>query len=163
MEAGLRSFDLTMPEEINRRVTDLLSDLLFVTEPGGRRQPAAARASTPARIHFVGNPMIDTLLAHLDRFDPDAGARRACGLTGPLRGRDAPPPGERRRRPRRPPRLVAMLAAMQRRLPVVLPLHPRGRATLDAAGLGDRAAARASSSRSATSSSSRSSAAPRWW
>ena len=74
VEAGLRSFDDTMPEEVNRRVTDLLSDLLFVTSPGGRRQPRRDGRRRADRIHFVGNPMIDTLLANLDRFDAD-GAR----------------------------------------------------------------------------------------
>ena len=68
VEAGLRSFDDTMPEEINRRVTDLLSELLFVTSPEGVDNLVAS--GTPARrIHFVGNPMIDTLLTHLERFD----------------------------------------------------------------------------------------------
>jgi len=68
VEAGLRSFDDSMPEEINRRVTDLLSELLFVTSPEGVDNLVAM--GTPARnIHFVGNPMIDTLLGHLDRFD----------------------------------------------------------------------------------------------
>ena len=68
VEAGLRSFDDTMPEEINRRVTDLLSELLFVTSREGVDNLVAS--GTPARrIHFVGNPMIDTLLTHLERFD----------------------------------------------------------------------------------------------
>ena len=66
VEAGLRSFDRTMPEEINRILTDAVSDLLFVSEPSGeenlRREGVA-----PERIHLVGNVMIDTLRRHLDR------------------------------------------------------------------------------------------------
>jgi UDP-N-acetylglucosamine 2-epimerase (non-hydrolysing) len=66
VEAGLRSFDRTMPEEINRVVTDHLSDLFFVTEESGlvnlRREGLAESA-----IHFVGNTMIDSLLASKDR------------------------------------------------------------------------------------------------
>ena len=73
VEAGLRSFDDSMPEEINRRVTDLLSTLLFVTSPEGVDNLERAGVAS-ARIHFVGNPMIDTLLANLDRFDPVATA-----------------------------------------------------------------------------------------
>ena len=69
VEAGLRSFDDSMPEEINRRVTDALSDLLFVTSPEGLDNLAREGVSAD-RMHLVGNPMIDTLLAHLDRFDP---------------------------------------------------------------------------------------------
>ena len=68
VEAGLRSFDDTMPEEINRRVTDLLSDLLFVTSPEGIDNLVASGIAAD-RIHFVGNPMIDTLLVNLDRFN----------------------------------------------------------------------------------------------
>ena len=69
VEAGLRSFDESMPEEINRRVTDLLADPLYVTAPEGQ-QNLAAEGVEGARVVFVGNPMIDTLLKHLDRFDP---------------------------------------------------------------------------------------------
>jgi len=68
VEAGLRSFDRTMPEEINRVVTDHLSDLFFVTEESGllnlRKEGLAESA-----IHFVGNTMIDSLLASKDRAD----------------------------------------------------------------------------------------------
>ncbi len=61
VEAGLRSFDRTMPEEINRVLTDSISDLLFVTEKSG--EDNLLKEGVPAeRIHFVGNVMIDTLL-----------------------------------------------------------------------------------------------------
>ncbi len=66
VEAGLRSFDRTMPEEINRVLTDQISDLLFTTEASAetnlRREGVSAE-----KIHFVGNVMIDTLLAHRER------------------------------------------------------------------------------------------------
>jgi UDP-N-acetylglucosamine 2-epimerase (non-hydrolysing) len=87
----------------------------------------------PARVHLVGNPMIDTLLAHLDRFDPR-----------PLRGRLGIPERYAVVTLHRPAnvdtpeaagRLVAALRELADRVPVVLPLHPRGRATLGAAGL----------------------------
>ena len=66
VEAGLRSFDMAMPEEINRLCTDVLADLLFTTDPIAdrnlRREGVAGE-----KIHFVGNTMIDTLLRHKDR------------------------------------------------------------------------------------------------
>jgi len=64
VEAGLRSFDRTMPEEINRIVTDSLSDYLFVSEESGVRNLENEGVSSN-RVHFVGNVMIDTLLANL--------------------------------------------------------------------------------------------------
>ena len=68
VEAGLRSFDDSMPEEINRRLTDQLCDLLFATSPEAIGH--LTREGRPDRaIHFVGNPMIDTLLVNLDKFD----------------------------------------------------------------------------------------------
>jgi len=133
VEAGLRSFDATMPEEINRRVTDSLSDMLFVTSPEGLDN-LTREGVAPERAQLVGNPMIDTLLAHLDRFDP-----------GPVRARMGLPERYAVATLHRPAnvdtadaaaRLVAALGALAARLPVVLPLHPRGRATLAAAGLG---------------------------
>jgi UDP-N-acetylglucosamine 2-epimerase (non-hydrolysing) len=66
VEAGLRSFDRDMPEEVNRVLTDHVSDLLFVTEQSGLDN--LRREGIPGdRVHFVGNVMIDTLLAHRDR------------------------------------------------------------------------------------------------
>jgi UDP-N-acetylglucosamine 2-epimerase (non-hydrolysing) len=68
VEAGLRSFDRSMPEEINRILTDQLSDLLFVTEPRGIQN--LSREGIPLeRIHFVGNTMIDSLLAFKSRAE----------------------------------------------------------------------------------------------
>jgi len=71
VEAGLRSYDAAMPEEINRVITDHLSDLLFVTEESGRenllREGIAAE-----KIHFVGNTMIDSLMASLAKSDKSA-------------------------------------------------------------------------------------------
>ena len=62
VEAGLRSFDRTMPEEVNRLVTDALSDLLFTTSPDADEN-LAREGIPPDRIFFVGNVMIDTLLS----------------------------------------------------------------------------------------------------
>jgi UDP-N-acetylglucosamine 2-epimerase len=133
VEAGLRSFDNTMPEEINRRLTDQISDLLFCTSPEALGH--LAREGRPdSAMHLVGNPMIDTLVANLDKFDA-AAARAAYDL------------GERRYvvatlhrpanvdSPERAAELVAALHEVAAELDVIIPLHPRGRATLTAAGL----------------------------
>jgi UDP-N-acetylglucosamine 2-epimerase (non-hydrolysing) len=66
VEAGLRSFDTAMPEEINRVITDHLSDLLFVTEESGREN-LCREGIKPEKIHFVGNTMIDSLLASQEK------------------------------------------------------------------------------------------------
>src|SRR6266508_3859401 len=63
IEAGLRSFDRSMPEEINRLVTDALADLLFVSEPSGLKN-LRSEGVPDEKVHFVGNVMIDTLLRH---------------------------------------------------------------------------------------------------
>jgi UDP-N-acetylglucosamine 2-epimerase (non-hydrolysing) len=70
VEAGLRSFDLTMPEEINRMVTDVLSDYFFVTEESGREN-LLKEGKAAERIHFVGHVMIDNLLYQAKRLDDD--------------------------------------------------------------------------------------------
>ena len=66
VEAGLRSFDRSMPEEINRLVTDAISDALLVTEESGLRN-LQNEGAAPEKIHFVGNLMIDSLYFHLER------------------------------------------------------------------------------------------------
>jgi UDP-N-acetylglucosamine 2-epimerase (non-hydrolysing) len=66
VEAGLRSFDRTMPEEYNRMLTDHIADLLFTTEPSANVN--LRREGIPEeKVHFVGNVMIDTLLRHKER------------------------------------------------------------------------------------------------
>jgi UDP-N-acetylglucosamine 2-epimerase (non-hydrolysing) len=132
VEAGLRSFDDAMPEEINRRVTDLLSELLFVTSPEGVDNLVAS--GTPARrIHFVGNPMIDTLLTHLERFDVE---RMRTALDLPERyGVATMHRPSNVDDPEQAARIVGMLEGVAGLLPLIVPLHPRGRPTLEAAGL----------------------------
>lgn len=137
VEAGLRSFDMTMPEEINRRLTDQLSTLCFTTSPEAAAH--LADEGTPVdRIHFVGNPMIDTLLKNLASFDVDR-ARRRYAL----------PDRYVLATLHRPANVDAAekVAGLVRRLheiadmaDVVIPVHPRGRAALEAAGLGDHPA-----------------------
>lgn len=68
VEAGLRSFDMAMPEEINRIVTDAISDYLFVTEKSGV-QNLLREGKLPEKIHFVGNVMIDNLFYQLEQID----------------------------------------------------------------------------------------------
>jgi UDP-N-acetylglucosamine 2-epimerase (non-hydrolysing) len=68
VEAGLRSFDRTMPEEINRLLTDAISDLLFITEESGREN-LLREGLPPEKIHFVGNVMIDALQAFRPRWE----------------------------------------------------------------------------------------------
>lgn len=132
VEAGLRSFDRTMPEEINRIVTDALSDLHFVTSPEGLTQ-LGAEGVPGSGVHFVGNPMIDTLLAFRDRLDSEA-ARGRFGLPERYavatihRPANVDDPGVAEG-------LVRGLAQVGAEVPILLPLHPRGMQTLTSAGL----------------------------
>lgn len=133
VEAGLRSFDRTMPEEVNRVVTDILADLLFTTSPEAETNLAREGVDLD-RVHFVGNPMIDTLLANLDRLDVAAARARhelpeAYGVATLHRPANVDDPASAGR-------VVAALRGIAELVPLVVPLHPRGRATLEAAGLG---------------------------
>ena len=132
VEAGLRSFDLSMPEEINRRVTDNLSSLLFVTSPEGMAY-LAREGVDPTAMHLVGNPMIDTLLENLERFDPgrvraDLGIGPRYAVSTLHRPANVDDPATARA-------IVAALSDVGASLPVVIPLHPRGRESLRRAGL----------------------------
>lgn len=136
VEAGLRSRDRAMPEEINRVLTDQLSDLLFTTERSAAANLTAEGIDTD-RIHFVGNVMIDTLVANLPRAIAPAATLAAAGLAVPdqftvstlHRPSNVDDPQVLKQ-------LLGCLAEIGETLPVVLPLHPRTRARIDAAGLG---------------------------
>jgi UDP-N-acetylglucosamine 2-epimerase (non-hydrolysing) len=124
-----------MPEEINRRLTDQLCDLLFCTSPEALGH--LAREGRPdSAMHLVGNPMIDTLLANLGKFDADA-ARAAHGLTGRRYVVATLHRPANVDSPERAAELVGALHEVAAELDVMIPLHPRGRATLTAAGLLD--------------------------
>ena len=130
VEAGLRSFDDTMPEEINRRLTDQLCVLLFVTSPEAIGH--LAREGRPAEsVHFVGNPMIDTLMANLDRFDT-AAAVASLGLPARYVLATLHRPANVDR-PAVAAALVRALHEVASAIDVVIPLHPRGRAAFSAA------------------------------
>jgi UDP-N-acetylglucosamine 2-epimerase (non-hydrolysing) len=134
VEAGLRSFDLSMPEEINRMVSDLLADLLFTTSPEATDH-LTAMGVDHRRIHFVGNTMIDTLLAYRPTFESHV-ERERLGITGDYGvvtlHRPSNVDGDAGARP-----IVEALHSVAAMVPLVIPLHPRGRANLEDAGLTD--------------------------
>ena len=138
VEAGLRSFDRAMPEEINRILTDQIAESLFVTEQSGIEN--LRREGIPdERVHLTGNTMIDTLVHLMPRIDA-AGAAERLGLT---RGGYALVTLHRPSNVDDPVRLAALvdlLAELSGKLPVVFPVHPRTRGTLQAAGLWERVA-----------------------
>src|SRR5215831_8231740 len=81
IEAGLRSFDRTMPEEINRIVTDSLSDILFTTEESGNRN-LRREGISEEKIHFVGNTMIDSLVGCYKIFDRSPAQGSLAAING---------------------------------------------------------------------------------
>lgn len=132
VEAGLRSFDRSMPEEINRVLTDQLSDLLFTTEKSAHAN-LAREGIDATRVHFVGNVMIDTLYRNLPRAVPSA-----VTLGTPL-AEYAVLTLHRPANVDVPETLAGLLdvvGEINRTLPVVLPLHPRTRGSIEKFGLG---------------------------
>jgi len=138
VEAGLRSHDRTMPEEINRLMTDAVADLLLVSEPDGVAN--LQREGHPEHeIHLVGNVMIDTLFQQLAAVQSVA-QLEALGVAphqyavvtlhrpSNVDERDVLS------------RLVEVLVDVSVRLPVVFPVHPRTATRLDHWGLGQRLA-----------------------
>ena len=129
VEAGLRSFDRTMPEEINRLVTDAVSDYLFVTEESGL-QNLRSEGVPQDKIHFVGNVMIDSLEASrriwqrstiLDRLGLSGEAYGVVTLHRPSNVDD-------------PDTLRGLIAAVEEvgsRIPIIFPVHPRTRKSIE--------------------------------
>lgn len=133
VEAGLRSFDRSMPEEINRIVTDSLSDMLLVSEPVGAENLRQEGHSSD-RIHLVGNVMIDTLLEQvkearsrslLANLGLQSGSYCVVTLHRPANVDDKVVLTG----------LMRVLAQCSERIPIVFPIHPRTRARMEAFGL----------------------------
>jgi UDP-N-acetylglucosamine 2-epimerase (non-hydrolysing) len=139
VEAGLRSYDRDMPEEVNRVLTDQVADILYTTE----REAAAnlAREGIAAeRVHFVGNVMIDSLLEHRARAVAPADALASAGADVSI-ARDAAGFGvvtlHRPSNVDSPDALAEaldVLRAVAARLPLVWPVHPRARANIERFG-----------------------------
>ncbi len=129
IEAGLRSGDRAMPEEINRILTDAVATWLFTTEPAGSEN-LEREGVDPERIHLVGNVMIDTLLANLkqarrldtlERLDLEPGGFALLTLHRPSNVDD-------------PQTLRALFNALEqihREIPVLFPVHPRTSAAIE--------------------------------
>ena len=142
VEAGLRSNDRSMPEEINRLLTDQLADVLYTTERSAHAN-LAREGIDGARIEFVGNVMIDSLLASLEQaVAPVETLRRA--------GRDGAILSDRKgyglvtlHRPSNVDheealgRMLSVLREVSVSLPLVFPIHPRCQANIESFGLGD--------------------------
>jgi UDP-N-acetylglucosamine 2-epimerase (non-hydrolysing) len=132
VEAGLRSFDRTMPEEINRIVADQLSELLFIHSPEARDN-LIDEGVFEGRIHDVGNTMIDSLIAmrpRIEAFDAPAahGLERGGYLVVTLHRPalvDGPLLAE----------AMSRLTDVAEQLPVVFPVHPRTRGAMQAMGI----------------------------
>ncbi len=133
VEAGLRSFDRGMPEEINRIVTDSITDLFLVTEESGRTN-LLHEGVPAAKIHLVGNLMIDSLRQNLDRA-------RASDIADKLGVRGTKYALVTLHRPANvddPAALDEILGALRvvsETLPLLWPVHPRARARLESSGV----------------------------
>lgn len=132
VEAGLRSFDREMPEEVNRVVVDHLSDLLFTTEADGDKN-LHREGISPEKIFFVGNCMVDSLLRH----------REQALAAAPWRSFDLEPRGYQLLTLHRPSNvdhletlktLLATLATASVQLPMLFPVHPRTRQRIEDLG-----------------------------
>lgn len=137
VEAGLRSFDRSMAEEINRIVTDRVAEILLTPSRDADENLLAEGASVGS-IHRVGNVMIDTLLTHLER----AKQRSTLDSVGVAPGDYALATLHRRSNVDDPVILESLLDTLewiQDRIPVVLPLHPRTRKRLEDFSLIERA------------------------
>jgi UDP-N-acetylglucosamine 2-epimerase (non-hydrolysing) len=133
VEAGLRSWDRGMPEEINRLLTDQVADLLFTPSPEAQGN-LVREGIDPAKIHFVGNVMIDTLVKRL----PAAKARRVLGELGLRSGEYILVTLHRPSNVDDPQPLREILAALEQlagRRRVVFPVHPRTRQRIQQLGL----------------------------
>jgi UDP-N-acetylglucosamine 2-epimerase (non-hydrolysing) len=139
VEAGLRSFDRSMPEEINRILTDALSDLLFTTEESANRN-LVNEGVAPDKVFFVGNLMIDSLVRALripraSSLRSDLGLRAKPYAVLTLHRPSNVDHGEELKR------TLEAIAELAERIPVIFPAHPRTARNIEAAGAVDRSSA----------------------
>ncbi|GAB6186296.1 non-hydrolyzing UDP-N-acetylglucosamine 2-epimerase [Thermopirellula anaerolimosa] len=133
VEAGLRSFDRSMPEEINRIVTDVISDQLFVSEPSGVEN-LRREGHSPDRIHLVGNVMIDTLRSLLPKIRPRETLKRLgmdvkdFGVVTLHRPSNVDQPDTLAP-------LLEVLSDVGDTLPILFPIHPRTQSRIREFGL----------------------------
>ncbi len=133
VEAGLRSYDRSMPEEINRVLTDAISDILFTTEEGAKEN-LMKEGVDPSKIHFVGNVMIDTLLRFREKAETSlildqvhlskknyavVTLHRPSNVDDPVRLKS----------------ILLTLAKISQQIPILFPVHPRTRKQLALFGL----------------------------
>ncbi len=132
VEAGLRSFDITMPEEINRMLTDSICDMLLPSEPDGVKN-LQHEGHDDSKIHLVGNVMIDTLMNQVERAKESnilqdlslvPGKYGVVTLHRPANVDDEKVLGE----------LLKVLVEISENLPLVFPIHPRTKSRLEAFG-----------------------------
>jgi len=132
VEAGLRSFDRTMPEEINRIVTDALSDYLFVSEKSGLEN--LRKEGIPEhKIFFTGNVMIDSLVYYLNKADKSSilSDLRLDGYPYALITLHRPSNVDQKESYQR---LLDAFSKIQERIKIIFPIHPRSRKMLNQFG-----------------------------
>ena len=137
VEAGLRSGDRTMPEEINRILTDQLSDFLFTTEPDAKGNLLREGIAESA-IHFAGNVMIDTLMMMQPHAVPAAQTLAQIGIISPKMNRFGLVTLHRPATVDNPELFADMLRALAKvseTLPLIFAVHPRTRGNIDKFGL----------------------------
>ena len=133
VEAGLRSFDQDMPEEINRILTDSIADILYVSDPAGMLN-LRAEGVAEERMVFVGNVMIDTLLAAKEKamqstvLEELGLTEKGFGLVTLHRPSNVDDPAMLGN-------LLDTLGEIAEELPLVFPVHPRTKSRMDAAGI----------------------------
>ncbi|HEY9379631.1 MAG TPA: UDP-N-acetylglucosamine 2-epimerase (non-hydrolyzing), partial [Burkholderiales bacterium] len=142
VEAGLRSYDRRMPEEINRVLTDQIADLLYTTERGAHVN-LAAEGIDAQRIRFVGNVMIDSLMAHRAGAVPASRTLARAGASLAVLDHPAGYGVVTLHRPSNVDQpetlsdILGILRAVSERLPLICALHPRTRRNIERFGLSE--------------------------
>jgi UDP-N-acetylglucosamine 2-epimerase (non-hydrolysing) len=136
VEAGLRSFDRTMPEEINRIVTDSISDLLLTTEESANEN-LRREGIADEKVRLVGNVMIDSLVQNLERAKNASVLADLGVIAGEFAVLTLHRPSNVDSRDTLEP-LLNSLVEISERIPIIFPVHPRTRAKIDEFGLRSR-------------------------